>query len=357
MPLRLPPSGSAPRRLPALWLLAGAALVLALGCSRERRNPLDPETSLVVERLSPPVTLVATPGKGLVHLQWTGVASRLLAGYALFRAEQVNGDFAWVPGDGDAGLNITTSKTTFVDSAGLSPRTYFYRIAAVDTTGALSRYSPFVAVTVLEDNAPPAAPQNLTVVADQSANGRLLLRWTPPALDADAGELTGLSGFLILRSESSGTSLAPVDTVDAQTQEYSDAGLKGATQYVYALQAFDPAGNYSPLSLPGTATTRGVLPASNLNATAGVEFVELTWNRSLDPALAGYNVYRAGRSDGAYLRLAGSEGTPFTTGRTAYVDSNLVGGQIYYYRVSAVTADGESALSAFAGALALPDTL
>ena len=145
--------------------------------------------------------------------------------------------------------------------------------------------------------------------------------------------------------------------MDAQTQEYSDTGLKGVTQYVYALQAFDPADNYSSLSLPGQATTRGVLPAAGLNATGEVERIELRGNRSLDAALAGYNVYRAERSDGAYLRLEGREGSPFTTGRTAYVDSNLVGGRLYYYRVSAVTATEESALSEFAGAAALPDTL
>lgn len=335
----------------------GLALILVLGCSRERRNPLDPETSLVVERLSPPVTVVATAGKGLVHLQWTGVSSRLLAGYALFRAERITGDFAWVPGDGDAALGITTSKASFVDSAGLSPRTYFYRLAAVDTSGGLSRYSPAVAVTVLEDHTPPAAPQNLTVVADQHTTGRLLLRWTPPGLDADGGELSGLAGFVVLRSEGNGASLAPVDTVDAQAQEYGDAGLKGATQYVYALQAFDPGGNYGPLSLPATAATQGVLPAANLSASGGVELVELTWNRSLDEALAGYNVYRSERSDGAYLRLEGNEGTPFTTGRTSYVDSNLAGGKTFYYRVSAVRAADESALSAFAGATTLLDTL
>ncbi|MSR82053.1 MAG: fibronectin type III domain-containing protein [Candidatus Latescibacteria bacterium] len=124
-----------------------------------------------------------------------------------------------------------------------------------------------------------------------------------------------------------------------------------------AVQAFDQAGNYGPLSLPGQATTRGVLPASGLNATAGIERIELRWNRSLDAVLAGYNLYRANRSDGEYLRLSGSEGTSFTTGRTAYLDSNLEGGQLYYYRVSAVTATEESALSEFAGAVALPDTL
>jgi len=68
-------------------------------------------------------------------------------------------------------------------------------------------------------------------------------------------------------------------------------------------------------------------------------------------------VYRADRLDGAYLRLEGGEDTPFTTGRTAYVDSNLVGGRVYFYRVSAVTAAEEKGLSEFAGAAALPDTL
>ena len=342
---------------PKALALVAALLLLALGCGRERRNPLDPETSLAAAGLSPPASLVATPGKGLVRLQWSAVSSRQLAGYALFRAEQVNGEYALVHGDGDAALGITTSGTALVDSAGLERRTYFYRVAAVDAKGALSGYSVSVAVTVLADNTPPAAPQNLSVVADQVANGRLLVRWTAQALDADGGELTGLAGYVILRSEGNGVSLAPVDTVDAQAREYRDEGLRGVTQYTYALQAFDPAGNYSPLSLSGQGVTRGVLPASGLVATGGTARIELRWNRSLDAALAGYNLYRASRSDGEYQRLAGGEGTPFTTGRTTYIDSNLAGGQLYYYRVSAVTATEESVLSEFAGAAALPDTL
>lgn len=32
--------------------------------------------------------------------------------------------------------------------------------------------------------------------------------------------------------------LAPVDTVDAQTREYLDAGLKGVTQYLYGGAGF-----------------------------------------------------------------------------------------------------------------------
>ncbi|MBM3276859.1 MAG: hypothetical protein FJY95_02085 [Candidatus Handelsmanbacteria bacterium] len=68
-----------PRPLVLRWGVSA----LALGCGRERRNPLDPETSLVKERLSPPTMLTATAGKGLVGRQQAGFSSRLLAGYAL----------------------------------------------------------------------------------------------------------------------------------------------------------------------------------------------------------------------------------------------------------------------------------
>lgn len=74
-------------------------------------------------------------------------------------------------------MGITTSQTTFVDSAGLAPRTYYYRIASVDTSGALSRQFSFVAVTV-QPEAPPSGPP------EPLGGGGSGHQW-PPALALD----------------------------------------------------------------------------------------------------------------------------------------------------------------------------
>jgi len=337
-------------------ILVGLVVLLAPSCDRERRNPLDPETNIIKERLPPPQGMAATPGRGFLRLQWLPISSRLLAGYALFRAEQLNGDYTWVRGDGNTELQITTSKTTFVDSVGLPVRTYFYRIASVDTTGRLSQFSHFAAATPLDDRVPPTAPLNLSAVADENKSGRLILRWNVPVQDVDGSELSGLAGFVILRAEANRGFLAPVDTVDAQTLEYIDENLKAATLYAYAIQSFDPAGNYSPSSLSVQARTQGVAMPTGVQAIGQFGRIVISWNPILEEDLWGYNVYRAQQSDTGYERL-GSPEALFTTGNTVYLDSSVTTGERFFYKVSGISPRGESELSLTVNAAAQTDRL
>ena len=87
----------------------------------------------------------------------------------------------------------------------------------------------------------------------------------------------------------------------------------------------------------------------------GIKKIDLSWNASADDGLQGYNVYRSTQSDQGYSRLAGVEGSSFTTGQTTYIDSGLTGGGIFFYQVTTVTNSGESARSAFTGATVSSD--
>jgi fibronectin type 3 domain-containing protein len=78
--------------------------------------------------------------------------------------------------------------------------------------------------------------------------------------------------------------------------------------------------------------------------------VVLTWN-SVPNALY-YNVYRGTLTGGPYNLIAQSNPNPGMSAAsggivTTFTDGpgNLVNGQTYYYRISAVTVDGESAYS------------
>ncbi|MFH1568330.1 MAG: hypothetical protein ABIL09_10080, partial [Gemmatimonadota bacterium] len=343
---------------PRLILLSAALLTawLALSCDRERSNPLDPESDLVKNRPATPAEVTAQPGMGLVRLAWQAVDSRALAGYAVYRADQSNGQYAFVPGDGDSTAGITTGKVTFADSIAAYGRTVFYRVAAVDTLGQRSEWSAFVGVTVLADEVAPEAPQSLSAVADEAALGRVTLRWGAPLRDADGRELSGLAGFIVFRAEAGTGGAAPVDTLGAEVREYLDEGLKTRTTYTYSLVAYDGVGNQSRQATAVQVSTPGLAAPSGLRAQGGIGGISLTWSAVEDEGLVGYNLYRSARSDGGFERLAGVEGRSFTTGRTAYVDSSQAAGQLFYYKVQAVGAGGVlSELSAFVSAEAQVD--
>ncbi|MDA0333781.1 MAG: hypothetical protein O2782_01290 [bacterium] len=336
-----------------------AALLLALvavSCDRDRSNPLDPQADFVQNRPEAPAQLVAEPGVGVIRLAWQGVTDRDLAGYALFRSERSNGTYAFVPGDGDSTAGITTGKVVFADSIHTQNRTFFYRIAAIDTAGLQSELTAFVGATALEDNIAPESPQSLSAVPDEDVLGRVVLRWSAPQKDSDGRDLSGLSGYVILRAEAGTGGVVPIDTLVAGIREFVDNDLKTLTTYSYSMVAFDVGGNTSRPATAVQVTTPGLPTPKSVNAADGIGRIVVTWGAVEDEALIGYDIYRSVSSEDGYVRLAGAEGRSFTTGRTTYIDSGLTGGALFFYRVRAVgRAGAASELSTFVSGEAQAD--
>ncbi|MBT3345285.1 MAG: hypothetical protein HN712_14280 [Gemmatimonadetes bacterium] len=321
--------------------------MIAISCDRDRSNPLDPQSELVADLPATPAQIGAEAGVGVIRLAWQAVTDKDLAGYAIYRANQSNGTYSFVVGDGDSTAQITTGKTVFTDTVGQSA-TFFYRVAAVDTIGLRGELSAFAGATALEDAVAPGAPQSLSAVPDEETIGRVTLRWSAPQRDSNGGELSGLIGYAILRAQEGAGGLAPIDTVSAETRQYVDEGLKSLTGYTYSVLAFDEIGNASGAATLVQVRTSGLPTPSGLSVSDEIGRVILTWQAVDDATLIGYDVYRSDRSDAGYVRLTGGEGGDFTTGRTAFTDSTLSGGELRFYRVRAVGTDGQSSeLSAF----------
>ncbi len=86
------------------------------------------------------------------------------------------------------------------------------------------------------------------------------------------------------------------------------------------------------------STTQAPPAPSNLSATAGTGQVSLSWSAST--GAASYNVYRG-------TAAGGESATPLATNITAtsYVDSSVINGTKYFYKVAAVNAGGTSGMS------------
>ncbi|MEW6753488.1 MAG: hypothetical protein AB1505_21265, partial [Candidatus Latescibacterota bacterium] len=246
------------------------------------------------------------------------------------------------------GSGFTTGRTAYTDSSLTAGGLYFYQVSAV-TRGGESGRSVFVSGRAEADRVAPRPPADLAAIADPSA-ARITVSWSAPTLDGNGGELTGLSAYIISRSRDTAAGLVAIDTVAAGQTRFVDTGLQASTTYFYAVSALDPSGNTSALSSAVSAHTAGIAPPASVAAEGGIGRVTVGWEASTAEDLRGYNVYRSTRSDQGFQRLAGTEGMSFTTGQTAFVDSGLAAGSVFYYRVSVVTASGESAQSPFSGA-------
>jgi predicted phage tail protein len=118
----------------------------------------------------------------------------------------------------------------------------------------------------------------------------------------------------------------------------------GEGTFYYRVAAANAAGageasNEAAITVTNPSTVPGA-PEGFL-AVAGNGTVTLTWSAPSNDGgspITGYKVYR-GTSEGAETLLA-------TLGNTlTYVDNDVVNGQTYYYRVSAVNALGEGPLT------------
>jgi hypothetical protein len=111
--------------------------------------------------------------------------------------------------------------------------------------------------------------------------------------------------------------------------------LTAGTQYYFAIQAEDAAGNVYAQTTPGTFTTAAgpdVTPPAaptNLTAVAGDGEVYVSWNTNSEPDFAGYEIERAIQGQ-AFAKIA----TNMT--ESQYLDQSTSNGVTYLYRIRAV---------------------
>jgi large repetitive protein len=318
--------------------------VVAMGCGRERTNPIDPSFS-GNDALAPPGNVQAAGGIGQISLQWNAVVSNDLKGYGIWRSTTATDGFQRLAGE-VADTIVTTGRTTFVDSTvDLSvSRIYFYRVSSVDVLDRQSELSTFVSAEALDDNRPPAQPSDLSAVADV-ATGFVVLSWNAPLGDSNGQVLTGLHEYSIFRAKDSQDSFVKVATVSSTETTYTDeANLETDATYFYRVSAVDASTNESGRSTAASISTgaTGVSVPSGLKTVSKIGEIELSWNAVDDPNLIGYLVLRSSDTQSEFTAITSD--TLFTTAQTSYVDSMVVSEQVLFYKVQAVAIDPELGL-------------
>ena len=101
-----------------------------------------------------------------------------------------------------------------------------------------------------------------------------------------------MASFEIYRSRENNASFALIATVSSDQVSYEDTSVALLTRYFYAIRAVDPDGNAGPRSQPVSVTTKGFAAPRNLQASAGVQKITLTWVANTEPELVGYEILR-----------------------------------------------------------------
>ena len=267
---------------------------------------------------SPPRNLTAVAGDCTVDLTWDPAVSNDGSAliYRIYRSTSTGMETFWA----------AATTTSYQDVDLTNGQTYYYIVKAVNATGegAASNEVSALPCTI------PSAPLNLTA---EAGDGRVSVSWNLP-MDDGGSAITGYRLYWSNSSEGEFKVMVLSDTA------LNHDGLVNGLHYYYKVAAVNAVGEGLPTDVVIATPLAKPAPPYDLKATGGDQKVDLTWSAPLDSVnsnILGYRIYRGNSS--LEMRLYDTSLT------TNYTDNQVVNGQTYYYRVSAVNATGESRLS------------
>ena len=277
----------------------------------------------------PPATPVGLKGMidttGMVHLDWLPNKEKDVAGYRIFRANDLSEEF----------IQLTTAPAKFsdyIDEISLKNLTedIYYKIVAVDQHDNPSDYSLPLKLKK-PDVVAPTAPIFTSWYADEDG---ISLQW----INSSSKDVVE---HILIRSDQEGKE------VKLQIQEgqvkFTDKEVVGGSTYSYSLIAVDDAGLKSASKiLTIAAFNNGILPVINeISGKAERERrrIKISWKYTHE-GVKKYLIYRSKAEEPMRLIKAvnGNE--------QVFIDYNISVNNIYSYRIKAVFEnDDESQLS------------
>ena len=249
-----------------------------------------------------------------------------LASFEIYRSRESNASFALL-------ATVSSDQVSYEDTSVELLTRYFYAVRAVDQSGNAGPRSQPVSVTTKGF----AMPSNVRATAGVQ---KITLTWS-------ANTEPELTGYEILRFTDPNQE-TPQRIFSSVLTTYVDTPVTADQPFVYRVRAVGPA---NVKSEPSTFVSAQAMPPPvlaaprNVQARGGIDRIILTWSANTEAELTGYRVMRY--TDPAQTVADAT----FMTVQTTYVDSPLVSGQTYVYRVQAVGTDNEeSEPSLFASA-------
>jgi titin len=192
---------------------------------------------------------------------------------------------------------------------------YIYRIRALNAGGASAQSTSASTFTI------PLAPAlSATVPSDTQIN----LSWSNVA-----GEIN----YVLQRSDNGTDGWTTIASPAANVVSYGNTALTADTSYYYRVVAHNASGDSATSNIVSPHTL--LAPVSGVTATGfSTTEIDLTWNDSTGES--GYRIERS--ANGTVWSLLTVTGADVTS----YANTGLTAGTVYYYRVRAANAGGNS---------------
>ena len=253
---------------------------------------------------------------GKPALSWFRLAN--VAHYEIYRAQGTSNDFAKL---------YETKYLSYSNTSAVPGTTYTYKVRAIFKDGTASPFSDAVTITAV-------CPQVTKLAVGGDESGRPLLTWAAA---------NGANGYAVYRSESADGEFVKVASVS--TTKYADTAAENGKTYYYYVIAVKNDAAYGLRSDVVSTTVELTVVEPVVGARQADGKPTLHWNK-LQNAVS-YQVYRATKENGEYVRV-------FTTKGLTYTHVSAEAGKTYFYKVKALFADGTSQFSEFVSATFRP---
>ncbi|MDD3174631.1 MAG: fibronectin type III domain-containing protein, partial [Herbinix sp.] len=167
----------------------------------------------------------------------------------------------------------------------------------------------------------PLSPTNLT--ATSSGYNSAKLSWK---------SVSGASGYELYRSTSSNGTYSKVKTTSSIS--YTNTNLKTGNTYYYKVRAYKTISSKNIYGKFSTISSVKPIPSTPSDLKASYESdrsIKISWGTI--KGASGYRIYRATSYSGDYSYLK-------TTTSTSYLDTEIINGSTYYYKVRAFHTEG-----------------
>jgi hypothetical protein len=292
-----------------------------------------------------PATLTATPASFAFGNVQSGQSSTQVE-----TIKNTGGASANVTSASVSGTGFSLSGTSFPMTLTPGQSASFNVIFAPQSSGNFSG-----SVSIISNASNPSLSISLGGTGTTSqAQGQLSV--SPPTLSV--GNVTvGTSGSQSGTLNATGASVT-VSSVSVGSSEFVVSGLAFPVT-IAAGQSANFTVTFTPQS-SGLASVSASFTSNASNSSASATFtgtgvaapvhsVNLSWNASSSPNIAGYNIYRSSGSGGNYVQI-----NSVLNATTTYMDSSVVDGQTYFYETTAVNSSNEESAKSVPVQAAIP---
>lgn len=298
------------------------------GFGNESPQSASVQITITSTSLPPKPTNVTFDGNGNLTLSWKFEPAGNLAGFSVFRGEDVKSEFIKL----NTSL-LPVSQTTFIDETAEMNKKYFYYVAS-ETNSGLRNMSSVIAASK-SDYSKPMPPQN---VAAESDSQYVYLKWNKSA----SGNVIGYKVYRNIKGRSDEFLL--LTPLPLEGESYVDTLSTGAlNNFYYSVVAVNQVYLNSDYSDIAEIKLKDVVPPAApviTDLTVTGNSVAIEWIPSFDTDIAGYKVYRSEDSASGFVEVSSS-----IISNNTYTDNNLTPDKTYYYKISAIDNSQNASMS------------